>query len=331
MRALIVTTPGGPDNLALKTLPDRPVGPSEIRITVAAAGVNRADIAQRLGHYPAPEGEPEWPGLEVSGTVTELGSGVSRFQIGDRVCALLAGGGYATEAVVHEGLALAVPDSVDLIDAAALPETLATVWSNVFMSGSPIAGAGLAAGETLLVHGGSSGIGTTAIQLAHLAGARVAVTAGTSAKLEACRELGADILINYRDQDFVAELKSATGDLGADVILDMVGGAYAARNVAALAQNGRIMVIANQSGEKTSFNPFFLMQKRGHYSGTTLRSRPLSEKIAIIDSLRTDAWGWVESGRYRPVIDSRFTFDDAAAAHRRMESSEHIGKILLVP
>ncbi|WP_111721180.1 NAD(P)H-quinone oxidoreductase [Homoserinimonas sp. OAct 916] len=331
MRAILISTPGGPDALTLTTVPELPIGPRDIRIAVAAAGVNRADVAQRLGNYPAPAGAPEWPGLEVSGTVTEIGPEVTRFRTGDRVCALLAGGGYATEAVVHEDLVLPVPDSVDLIDAAALPETLATVWSNVFMSGAPIAGAGLRAGETLLVHGGSSGIGTTAIQLAHLAGARIAVTAGTSEKLEACRSLGADILINYREQDFVAELKAATEDQGADVILDMVGGAYAARNIAALATDGRIMVIANQSGEKTAFNPFFLMQKRGHYSGTTLRSRPHAEKAAIIAGLHEDAWGWVQSGRYRPIIDSRFSFEDAAAAHRRMESSEHIGKILLVP
>lgn len=331
MRAILISVPGGPEVLTLRSVPELPVGPRDIRITVAAAGVNRADIAQREGGYPAPEGAPDWPGLEVSGTVIEIGPETTRFREGDRVCALLAGGGYATEAVVHEELALPVPDAVDLVEAAALPEALATVWSNLFMSGIPIAGAGLKAGETLLVHGGSSGIGTTAIQLARLSGARVAVTAGTSEKLAACQGLGAEILVNYREQDFVAELKEATDGRGADVILDMVGGAYAARNIAALAMNGRIMVIANQSGEKTSFNPFFLMQKRGHYSGTTLRSRPHAEKAAIIDSLRADAWGWVESGRFRPVIDSTFAFEDAAAAHRHMESSAHIGKILLVP
>ncbi|TFD21952.1 NAD(P)H-quinone oxidoreductase [Cryobacterium sp. TMT2-23] len=325
MRAILVDTPGGPETLTLTTVADLPIGPRDIRIRVAAAGVNRADVAQRLGSYLSPAGAPQWPGLEVSGTVTGTGAEASRFQVGDRVCALLAGGGYATEAVVHEDLALLVPDSTDLVEAAALPEALATVWSNVFLC------AGLAAGETLLVHGGASGIGTTAIQLGVLAGARVAVTAGSAAKLAVCRDLGADILINYREQDFPAEIAAATGGHGADVILDIIGGSYAARNVAALALNGRIMVIANQSGEDAIFNPFHLMQKRGRYWGTTLRSRPLEEKAAIMQAVRTDVWPWVASGRFRPVIDSRFSFDDAAQAHRRLEASVHVGKILLVP
>jgi len=325
MRAILVNTPGGPEALTLATVADLPVGPRDIRIAVAAAGVNRADVSQRQGHYPSPEGALEWPGLEVSGVVTEIGTDVQHFAVGDRVCALLAGGGYATEAVVHEDLALPVPDSVDLIEAAGLPEALATVWSNVFMS------AGLVAGETLLVHGGASGIGTTAIQLGVLAGARVAVTAGSAEKLAVCRSLGAEILINYREQDFPAELKAATDGHGADVILDIIGGSYAARNVAALALGGRIMVIANQSGENANFNPFHLMQKRGRYWGTTLRARPFDEKAAIIQGIRTDVWAWVESGAFRPVIDSRFSFDEAAEAHRRMETSAHVGKILLVP
>ncbi|MDJ0322409.1 NAD(P)H-quinone oxidoreductase [Cryobacterium sp. PH31-AA6] len=325
MLALLVTTPGGPDVLTLSTVADLPVGPRDIRFRVAAAGVNRADVAQRLGAYPSPAGAPQWPGLEVSGVVTELGAETTLFALGDRVCALLPGGGYATEAVVHEELALPVPDSIDLVDAAGLPEALATVWSNVFMS------AGLAAGETLLVHGGASGIGTAAIQLGRLAGARVAVTAGSAEKLAACAELGAEILINYRTQDFEAEIVAATGGHGADVILDIIGGSYAARNVAALAVGGRIMVIANQSGEDTVFNPFHLMQKRGRYWGTTLRARPFVEKAAIIRALKTDVWPWLESGAFRPVIDSRFSFAEAADAHRRMEASGHVGKILLVP
>ena len=325
MRAILVDAPGGPDRLTLTTVADPSVGARDIRIRVAAAGVNRADVAQRQGNYPSPAGAPEWPGLEVSGVVVETGARASQFAVGDRVCALLAGGGYATEAVVHEDLALPVPDSVDLVEAAGLPEALATVWSNVFLS------AGLTAGETLLVHGGASGIGTTAVQLGVLAGARVAVTAGSADKLAVCRSLGAEILINYREQDFPAELTAATDGHGADVILDIIGGSYAARNVAALAVDGRIMVIANQSGENADFNPFHLMQKRGRYWGTTLRARPFEQKAAIMRALRTDVWPWLESGRFRPVIDSRFRFDQAADAHRRLEASVHVGKILLVP
>ena len=325
MRAILIDSPGGPEKLTLTTVSDLPVGARDIRIRVAAAGVNRADVAQRLGSYPSPAGAPDWPGLEVSGVVTEVGAAVTRFAPGDRVCALLAGGGYATEAVVHEDLALPVPESVDLVDAAGLPEALATVWSNVFLS------AGLVAGETLLVHGGASGIGTTAIQLGVLAGARVAVTAGSAEKLEVCRGLGAEILINYREQDFPAEIAAATGGHGADVILDIMGGSYAGRNVAALALDGRIMVIANQSGENADFNPFHLMQKRGRYWGTTLRARPFEQKAAIMQALRTDVWPWLESGRFRPVIDSRFPFEAVADAHRRLEASAHVGKILLTP
>jgi putative PIG3 family NAD(P)H quinone oxidoreductase len=325
MRAILVNTLGGPEALTLSTVPALQLGPRDIRLDVAAAGVNRADISQRLGRYPSPPGAPQWPGLEVSGVVSETGPEVSRFAVGDRVCALLAGGGYADEAVVHEDLALLVPDAVDLVDAAGLPETLATVWSNVFLNG------GLQRGETLLVHGGSSGIGTTAIQLARLAGARVAVTAGSAAKLDVCRELGADILINYREQDFVAALLEATAGRGADVILDIVGGAYLARNIATLATNGRIMVIADQGGEEATFTMGRLMMKRGKVWAATLRARPFEEKAAIMQAVRTDALPWVASGAFRPVIDSRFSFADAADAHRRMESSEHVGKILLVP
>ena len=325
MRALTVTTPGGPDALTLSTVPDLVVGAGDIRIRVAAAGVNRADVQQRLGLYPSPAGAPPWPGLEVSGVVTEIGVAVTRFAVGDRVCALLAGGGYATEAVVHQDLALPVPESLDLVDAAALPEALATVWSNVFMS------AGLTAGQTLLVHGGGSGIGTTAIQLGRLAGARVAVTAGSAEKLAVCAGLGADILVDYHNQDFVAEVLAATDGRGADVILDIMGGSYAARNVAALATNGSIMVIGNQGGEDAVFNPFQLMMKRGRYWGTTLRSRPAVEKAAIIAELQASVWPWLEAGDLRPVIDSRFAFADAADAHRRLEASAHVGKIVLVP
>ena len=325
MRAIIVNSPGGPEALTLATVPDLEVGSYDIRLQVAAAGVNRADVMQRQGLYPSPADAPQWPGLEVSGVVTEVGDDVTRFGIGDRVCALLAGGGYATEAVVHEDLALLVPLSMDLIDAAALPEALATVWSNVFM------GAELQPGETLLVHGGGSGIGTTAIQLARLADARVAVTAGSAEKLAVCEGLGADVLINYREQDFVTEITAATDGRGADVILDIMGGSYAARNIEAVAVNGRIMVIANQSGEPATFEPLRLMQKRARYWGTTLRARSHTEKVAIMRSLESAVWPWIASGEFRPVIDDRISFANAADAHRRLEASTHVGKILLVP
>ncbi|WP_104135502.1 MULTISPECIES: NAD(P)H-quinone oxidoreductase [unclassified Cryobacterium] len=325
MRAIIVNSPGGPESLTLTTVPDLVVGAHDIRLEVAAAGVNRADILQRQGNYPSPADAPQWPGLEVSGVVIEVGDDVTRFGIGDRVCALLAGGGYATEAVVHEDLALLVPLSMDLIDAAALPEALATVWSNVFMD------AALQPGETLLVHGGGSGIGTTAIQLGRLMDAHVAVTAGSAEKLAVCESLGAQILVNYREQDFVAEINTATDGHGADVILDIMGGGYAARNIEAVAVNGRIMVLANQSGEPARFDPFRLMQKRARYWGTTLRSRPLAEKVAILRSLESAVWPWIASGEFRPVIDGRFSFASAADAHRRLESSTHVGKIVLVP
>ncbi|WP_104081962.1 NAD(P)H-quinone oxidoreductase [Cryobacterium sp. Y11] len=325
MRAIIVNSPGGPEALSLTAVPGLVIGSHDIRIAVAAAGVNRADIMQRQGRYPSPVDAPQWPGLEVSGVVTGVGEDVTRFGLGDRVCALLAGGGYATQAVVHEDLALLVPLSMDLIDAAALPEALATVWSNVFMS------AELAPGETLLVHGGASGIGTTAIQLARLMDAHVAVTAGSAEKLAACASLGAEILINYREQDFVAKIQDATDGNGADVILDIMGGSYAARNIEAVAVNGRIMVLANQSGEPATFDPFRLMQKRARYWGTTLRARSLAEKVAIMRSLESAIWPWITSGEFRPVVDSRFSFENAADAHRRMETSAHVGKILLVP
>lgn len=325
MRAILVDGPGGPEKLTLTDVPDPEIGARDVRIAVAACGVNRADIAQRQGRYPSPAGAPVWPGLEVSGIVSEIGSEVFTFAVGDRVCALLPGGGYAEQAVVHEDMVLPVPDSIELVAAAGLPEALATVWSNVFMH------AQLQRGETILVHGGASGIGTTAIQLARLSGARVAVTAGSADKLAACRALGADILINYREDDFPTFLREVTGGEGADVILDIVGGSYAAGNVAALAMDGRIMVIANQSGVPAEFDLMRLMMKRGRIWGTTLRARPQAEKAEILRSLQTNVWPWLDSGEFRPVIDSLFTFEDAAAAHRRMESSLHVGKILLTP
>lgn len=325
MQAVVISTPGGPNSLQSAELPDPLPQRGEILISVAAAGVNRADIHQREGNYPPPAGAPEWPGLEVSGTVASVGDGVTAVNIGDRVCALLAGGGYAEKAVVAEGLVLPVPDSVRLEEAAALPEAIATVWSTVFMS------AGLHSGETLLVHGGSGGIGTMAIQLAKGLGCRVAVTSGSESKLAACRDLGADILINYRTQDFVEELQRATDGAGADVILDPVGGAYLDRNLRALASHGRIELIANQSAVPGELSVGRLLAKWGTVRASTLRARSLAEKEAIIESIRATAWPLVASGKVLPIVDEKFRLDQAHLAHEKMESGTHIGKLLLVP
>lgn len=297
----------------------------EVLIEVAAAGLNRADIHQREGNYPPPAGAPDWPGLEVSGVIAALGDGVTEFTVGDRVCALLPGGGYAELALATAGQVLRVPETVDLVASAALPEAVATVWSNVFMA------AGLRAGETLLVHGGSSGIGTMAVQLSRAFGCRVAVTAGSAAKLEACGRLGADILINYREQDFVEALSVATDGLGADVILDAIGGDYLDRNVRALARHGRIVLIGNQSQSPGELSIGRLMSKWGTIHASTLRARVPEEKDEIVASVRANVWPLVETGQVVPVVDEVFPFSDARLAHERMESSEHIGKLLLVP
>lgn len=325
MRAVVITEPGGPDALRTVELADPVVRPGELLIAVAAAGVNRADLHQREGNYPPPAGAPEWPGLEVSGTVIEVGEGVTKFQVGDRVCALLAGGGYAEKVAVAEGLVLPVPEALDLVDAAALPEAVATVWSTVFMS------AKLLAGETLLMHGGSGGIGTTAIQLAKAFGARVAVTSGSAEKLAACREIGADILIDYRTQDFVQELLDATEGVGAHVILDPVGGAYLDRNLRALARHGRLELIGNLSKTKGELSVGRIMSTWGTVRASTLRARPLAEKEEIMTSALASVWPLVASGLVSPVIDERFPLEEAARAHRKMESGEHFGKLLLVP
>ncbi|MBF4573269.1 NAD(P)H-quinone oxidoreductase [Herbiconiux sp. VKM Ac-1786] len=323
MQAVLIAHPGDASVLELSDVDDPRPGPGQLLIEVAAAGVNRADVSQRQGHYPPPPGAPAWPGLEVSGTVAELGAGAesSGFAVGDRVCALLGGGGYATRVVVDAGHVLPVPHSVDLVDAAGLPEVVATVWSNVFQL------AGLRSGETLLVHGGSSGIGTMAVQLGRAFGARVAVTARSAEKLEACRELGASILIDYTRDDFVERVQSEAG--GADVVLDVVGGDYLDRNVAALAVNGRIANIAS-SGGPAALDLGALMRKRGTLRSTSLRARPAEEKTEIIRSVLEDVWPLVADGRVRPVIGARFPLAEAAEAHRLMESSAHIGKILLV-
>jgi putative PIG3 family NAD(P)H quinone oxidoreductase len=325
MRAITTPEYGGPDALTLTDVPDPEPGHGEVLIEVAAAGVNRADIQQRQGKYPAPPGAPDWPGLEVSGTIVGRGDGVTEFSMGDRVCALLPGGGYASLAVAPTAQVLPVPDSLDLLDAAGLPEAIATVWSNVFML------AGLRAGETLLVHGGSSGIGTIAVQLGRIFGCLVAVTASSEDKLAAAGRLGAEILIDYSSSDFVSVLQDATEGRGADVILDPVGGDYVDRNLHALARHGRLVLIANQSGQRGKLDIRLLMSKWGSIHATTLRARPTAEKDEILQSVLTNVWPLVESGQLSPVIDSRFPLAEANRAHRHMESGAHIGKILLIP
>jgi putative PIG3 family NAD(P)H quinone oxidoreductase len=325
MRVVTIREPGGPEVLEVVEAPDPEPGHGEVLVRVAASGLNRADLHQRLGNYPPPAGAPQWPGLEVSGTVAELGAGVSGLTIGDRVCALLPGGGYAELAIASAGQILPVPDSVELEDAAALPEAIATVWSNVFMT------AALRAGETLLVHGGSSGVGTIAIQLARALGCQVLVTAGTAEKLEACRRLGADGLINYREQDFVEQVRELTDGRGADVILDAIGGDYLDRNVQSLAHHGRLVLIGNQSERPGSLSIGRLMSKWGSIHAGTLRARPLAEKDEIMASVLANVWPLVAAGQVVPVVDARFAFDQAALAHERMESSAHIGKLLLIP
>lgn len=323
MRAVTVPEPGGPEALTLAEVPEPQPGAGEVRIRVAAAGVNGADLSQRRGFYPSPPGAPAWPGLEVSGVVDAVGAGVSTWTIGDRVCALLPGGGYAQQVAVDAGLVLPVPASVDLVEAAGLPEVAATVWSNVFDLG------GLRAGETLLVHGGSSGIGSMAIQLGRAFGASVIATAGSPEKADFCRQLGADAAVDYRTDDFVAAALAATDGRGVDVVLDIVGGAYIARDLEALATGGRIMSIAVRDRTPAAVDMGMLMSKRARIQGTTLRARPLAERTAIIAAVREHVWPLLAEGRIRPVIDSVFPLEDAEQAHRRMESSAHLGKILL--
>ena len=323
MHAVVISEPGGPEVLQWAEVADPRPGPGEVLVDVAAAGVNRADLMQRQGLYPPPPGAPPYPGLECSGTVAALGDGVTGWHPGEQVCALLSGGGYAERVVVPAGQLLAVPKGITLIEAAALPEAACTVYSNVFLT------ARLAAGETLLVHGGGSGIGTIAIQLAKHAGARVAVTAGSQPKLDACRALGADITINYREEDFVDSLLAATDGHGADVILDIVGAAYLARNIAALAPDGRIANIGMQQGRRAELDFGALMAKRAAISSTSLRARPKEQKASIVAAVAQHVWPAVGSGLIRPVIDAELPMERAAQAHQIMTESAHTGKILL--
>ncbi|MFE0042184.1 NAD(P)H-quinone oxidoreductase [Streptomyces albireticuli] len=323
MHAITINEPGGPESLVWSEVPDPVPGEGEVLVEVVAGAVNRADVMQRQGFYDPPPGASPYPGLECSGRIAALGSGVAGWAVGDEVCALLAGGGYAEKVCVPAGQLLPVPDGMDLVTAAALPEVTATVWSNVFMV------AHLRPGETLLVHGGGSGIGTMAVQLAKAVGARVAVTAGSQEKLERCRELGADILIDYRRQDFVEELDKVTGGVGADVILDILGAKYLARNVAALAVNGRLVVIGLQGGRKAELDLGTLLTKRAAVLATSLRARPLQEKAAIVAAVREHVWPLIAGGRVRAVVDRTLPMRDAAQAHRILEESSHVGKILL--
>ena len=323
MRAVTVPSPGGADALVVTDVEPPVPAVGEVRIRVAAAGVNRADILQRQGHYDPPPGSSPYLGLEVSGTIESLGEDATGWSVGDEVCALLVGGGYAEQVCVPAGQLLPIPAGVGLVHAAALPEVACTVWSNLVDT------AGLRPGETVLVHGGSSGIGTMAIQLATALGARVAVTAGSTDKLDFCAELGAQILVNYKDEDFVERLTAETDGRGVDVILDNMGAKYLMRNVDSLADGGRLVIIGMQGGVRAELNIATLLRKRGSVIATALRSRGVAEKAAIVEAVREHVWPLIEAGHVRPVVHATYPLDDVRAAHEEMESSRHIGKILL--
>jgi putative PIG3 family NAD(P)H quinone oxidoreductase len=324
MRAIEISAPGAPEVLKAVERPDPVPAPGEVLIRVAAAGVNRPDVLQRKGAYPPPPGASDLPGLEVAGTITALGDGVTEWRVGDRVCALLAGGGYATLCVAPAVQCLPIPKAMDFVTAAAVPETFFTVWTNVFDRGR------LKAGETALFHGGSSGIGTTAIQLAAARGVRVFATAGSDEKCRACEQLGAEKAINYKTQDFVAVIKDLTKGRGVDLILDIVGGEYIARDLVALAVEGRLVVIGFMGGDTATLDFRRILGRRLTITGSTLRPRSAAEKGDIAAALRREVWPLLERGVIKPVVYRTFPLDDAAAAHRLMESSEHVGKIVLV-
>ncbi len=323
MTVIGISKPGGPEVLLPETRSVPAPGPGEILVKVAAAGVNRPDVAQRSGAYPPPPGASDLPGLEISGEVVALGAGTLRHKLGDKVMSLVAGGGYAQYCIAQDAQAMAVPPVLSMLEAGAIPETLMTVWHNVFERGR------LQPGETLLIHGGSSGIGTMAIQLAKAFGSWVIVTVGSKDKAEACLKLGADRAINYKTEDFVAEVKTATGGAGANVILDMVGGDYIDRNYDAAAIDGRVVQIATLSGPKATVNIVKVMMKRLHHTGSTLRPRSNADKAAMVSAIEAKVMPLLREGRVKPVMDSTFPLEKAADAHRRMETSEHIGKIVL--
>ncbi|WP_280719674.1 NAD(P)H-quinone oxidoreductase [Kitasatospora sp. MAP5-34] len=323
MRAIMISEPGGPEVLTWAEVPDPVPAEGEVLVEVAATAVNRADLLQRQGFYNPPPGASPYPGLECSGRIAALGAGVSGWAVGDEVCALLSGGGYAELVAVPVGQLLPVPKGLSLVEAAALPEVAATVWSNVFMV------AHLRPAETVLLHGGASGIGTMAIQLAKAVGARVLVTAGSAEKLARCAELGADVGINYREQDFVEAVREATDGAGVDVILDIMGAKYLQRNVDALAVNGRVVIIGLQGGVTGEINLSTLLAKRGAVAATNLRGRPLAEKAAIVAAVREHVWPLIESGVVKPVVDRILPLTDAAAGHRVVEAGEQVGKVVL--
>lgn len=323
MHAITLPRFGGPEVLTWAEVPDPEPGPGEVLIDVAASAVNRADIMQRMGFYPPPPGSPPYPGLECSGRIAALGEGVIGWRVGDEVCALLGGGGYAQQVAVPAGQVLPVPAGVGLVEAAGLPEVACTVQSNVFTLGK------LAPGETLLVHGGASGIGTLAIQLAARHGARVFCTVGTDAKAERCRALGAELAVNYKTENFVDLVRTATGGHGADMILDIVGAAYLARNIDLLAIGGRLVIIGLQGGRQGEVDLGKLLAKRATLIATSLRSRPSEEKAQIVTSVQASVWPAIEAGDVRPVIDRSVHMPMAAEAHRVVEASDHIGKVLL--
>ena len=323
MTVIGISKPGGLEVLLAETRAVPAAGPNEILIKVAAAGVNRPDVAQRSGIYPPPPGASDLPGLEVAGEVVALGEGSRKHKLGDKVMSLVAGGGYAQYCIAQDAQAMAVPSKLSMLEAGATPETLMTVWHNVFERGH------LQPGETILIHGGSSGIGTMAIQLAKAFGSKVIVTVGSREKAEACLKLGADHAINYKTEDFVAEVKKITSGTGPNVILDMVGGDYVERNYETAAVDGRIVQIAVLGGAKAAANFARLMAKRLHHTGSTLRPRSNADKAAMVAAIEAKVMPLLREGRVKPLMDSTFPLEKAADAHRRMESSEHIGKIVL--
>jgi NADPH2:quinone reductase len=323
MTVVGISKPGGPEVLVPESRSLPIPGPDEILIRVHAAGVNRPDVAQRSGSYPPPPGASDLPGLEVAGEVVAVGTGATKHKIGDKVMSLVAGGGYAQYCIAQDAQAMAVPEALSMTQAGAIPETLMTVWHNVFERGA------LQPGETLLIHGGSSGIGTMAIQLAKAFGSKVIVTVGSQEKADACLKLGADHAINYKTEDFVAETRKATNDIGANVILDMVGGDYIERNYDAACIDGRVVQIAFLGGPKATVNFAKLMVKRLHHTGSTLRPRSNADKAAMVRAIEAKVMPLLREGRIKPLMDSMFPLEKAADAHRRMETSEHIGKIVL--
>lgn len=325
MQAITVTEPGGPEVLSWAKVPDPTPGPGEVIVEVAAAGVNRADLLQRQGLYPPPPGASDIIGLECSGTITNVGAALPLDRIGEKVCAVLAGGGYAQKVAVPVGQLMAIPDGVSLVDAGGIAEVTCTVWSNLDMV------ANLSEGEWLLIHGGGSGVGTMAIQIGRALGARIAVTAGSQAKLDRCAALGAEVLINYNEQDFVQAMKDATGGRGANVILDNMGAAYLTRNVDALARDGRLVIIGMQGGVKAELDINALLRKNASVHATSLRGRPESEKAAICAQVERTVWPWIHAGVVTPVIDRVMPMADAAEAHRLLADGAVTGKIILTP